>query len=575
MGVPRVFGWIQKKFKSNKKIVISSPERDIDNLYIDANCLFHPMCFIVLGFYPKWEDKKKLEDVMMKRIMSYLDYIMDHVSPKKKIYISVDGVAPQAKSVQQRYRRYRSIDDILLRESILRKHGVEPPKRWLNTPITPGSEFMERLHNKMIKYCIALKKRKNIPVIYSSCHTEGEGEHKILDDIRNSNDTNEETNCIYGLDADLIFLSLASQKNNIYLLREATIFGKPKTSIDYKNDDPVKDVEQELLYVSIDLMRKSIHNHVIMNIKNNKNKFNEYQIANDFIYFCYLMGNDFIPHIPSLDISTGGLDLTVKAYIECINKYECTLFDYNKMTVNFIFLRDMFKFFEKREHYYFTNILPKHKEKMKKRSCPFNEPHKKELWNIDNMNINFDDPVMLGVGNNEEYKIRYYEHYFKISSDHQELIDKICYEYLKATKWIMLYYFKQCPSFSWKYPYLIAPFASDLYKYMEKNKINFNDFVFDNDIHLTPCQQLLSVIPPSCSFLLPESYKFLLTSNNSPIIDMFPTYVELDYINKLVNFKCNPKIPLVEPERVINATKKLKLSKDEKERNKILKNFTF
>lgn len=570
MGVPRVFGWMEKRFKS-RKIITNVPHCKIDNFYIDANCLFHPMCFTVLGFFPNWTDKNRLEKIMMERIVNYLDYIIDKVSPKNKIFLSVDGSAPQAKSAQQRYRRYRSIDDALLRESILAKHNVPVPKRWLNTVITPGTEFMEILHNKLIEYCKDLKKKKNIDVIYSSYHTPGEGEHKILDDIRRIEDSKISC-CVYGLDADLLFLSMASQRKNMYLLRESTEFGRPKTRIDYINDDPAKDVAQELLYVSIDNLRKGIYESMSADIKNCK--FTEAELCNDFTFFCYLMGNDFVPHIPSLDISTGGLDLVFSGYIDCVNRLKKTLVNYDDMTIDFIFLDELCRFLEVKEDYYFTTIFPKYKDKIKKRLCPFNEPHKEELWRWENMiDREYDDPVKLGTDGREAYKKRYYEHYFSTSDP--ESIDKICFEYIRSLKWILMYYFNRCPSYEWKYPYLVSPFVSDLYRYLNKTDIKDEDLTFVKGEFLSPCQQLLSVIPPSCAYLLPKTYADLPVSEKSPIIEFFPIKTELDTINKLINFKCYPKIPLIDTTKVREATNRLKLSEEEQKRDTVYEELRF
>ena len=63
-----------------------------------------------------------------------------------------------------------------------------------------------------------------INIVFSSSKIKGEGEHKILDCLRNGQCKG--TTIIYGLDADLIMLSMASKLDNIYLLREEVINGK-------------------------------------------------------------------------------------------------------------------------------------------------------------------------------------------------------------------------------------------------------------------------------------------------------------------------------------------------------------
>ena len=196
MGVPGFFAWVLKNYKKNN-IVINSIDVDggIDVLYLDANCLFHPQCFKTLEHFADWTNESIIEKKMMKRIIAYIDFLHDYVGPKE-LYISVDGVAPMAKMNQQRKRRYRSGDDTELRNQLKIKHGRPIGKPWSNTLITPGTEFMERLHQFILKY---MRTKKGVKITYSSYHTAGEGEHKILQDIKIRLKTNKKEIIKFGI----------------------------------------------------------------------------------------------------------------------------------------------------------------------------------------------------------------------------------------------------------------------------------------------------------------------------------------------------------------------------------------
>lgn len=215
MGVPGFFVWLMKHNTHNN--IISNKLDNIQNLYFDANCLFHPKCFDILKLHSGITDIDKLEELMIKRIIKYIQYIIDFVKPSDKIFIAVDGVAPIAKINQQRKRRYKSVIDKEYQDNLNKKYNINKNNVWSNIVITPGTKFMIKLDKELEKF-----KQNNTKIIYSSYKECGEGEHKIIRYIKNSKLNNTSRHVIYGLDADLIFLAMSasSKENEIFLLRE-------------------------------------------------------------------------------------------------------------------------------------------------------------------------------------------------------------------------------------------------------------------------------------------------------------------------------------------------------------------
>ena len=216
MGVPGFFLWLTKKYKNNNLITKKTLTKKTDYLLIDANSLIHPICFKVVetSFVNNTEE---LENKMITSVIEYITSLIELVAPQKGTYIAIDGVAPIAKVKQQRLRRYKTIHDKKIWDSIKKKYNEPISPYWNNSAITPGTQFMKKLHDHILSWMKSI----TFKIIYSSCYTPSEGEHKLLQYMKINSNNNY---VIYGLDADLIFLSLSSNVNNIFLLREGKEF---------------------------------------------------------------------------------------------------------------------------------------------------------------------------------------------------------------------------------------------------------------------------------------------------------------------------------------------------------------
>ncbi|NBQ63401.1 MAG: hypothetical protein EBU40_14115, partial [Proteobacteria bacterium] len=97
---------------------------------------------------------------------------------------------------------------------------------WNTAAITPGTIFMRELNNMTTEHFVkdsSVKSDNQLNIIVSGSNHPGEGEHKLFDYIRvNPEKHLKETTVIYGLDADLIMLSINHLPicPNIYLFRE-------------------------------------------------------------------------------------------------------------------------------------------------------------------------------------------------------------------------------------------------------------------------------------------------------------------------------------------------------------------
>ncbi len=273
MGIPVYFKTLISDYGDT--ILHKDKYDDINHLFFDLNCLIHP-CARGLT------DSNEIID----KILNEINKLILYTGVKDTVYIAIDGIAPKMKMKQQRMRRHKS--------ALERKYNTE--STWNTNAISPGTTFMNMLNIRLRK---EFSKHKNI--ILDDSDNRGEGEHKILHYILNNNLKGKI--CIYGLDADLIQLSLVSHKPNIVLLRETT---------DYN----IENTDSEYIYLKIDSLKKHLLEsfHLQRIVK-------ESIIIDDYIFMCFLLGNDFMNHIPSLNLRYGGHDILVNTYSKLQKRY--------------------------------------------------------------------------------------------------------------------------------------------------------------------------------------------------------------------------------------------------------------
>lgn len=542
MGVPGFFAWLLKNNIHNN--IVLNNLNEIDNLYFDANCLFHPKCFDILKLYENEKNIEILEEIMIKRIIKYIKYIIEYVKPKELVYIAVDGVAPVAKINQQRKRRYKSVIDNNYNKELNKKYNIIKNDVWSNIVITPGTDFMIKLNKSLEDF---INSQKEIKILYSSYKDCGEGEHKIIRYIK-KNKLYDKTNVIYGLDADLIFLSMSlSNIDNIYLLREMNHIKNINTPI-------TDEINEKLCYVSIknttDTYNEIIKTKLEENIDILDINIEKFDYSKDFILLCFLLGNDFIPHIPSLNIRNNGINYLIDAYVQMFSFMKSNILENNK--INFDNLLLIFSYLKDIESEYFEIDLPKYKNKLKYKkfisSGKKNESYERELWEHENIIKTDDDYIQLGKCEKEDYKFRYYEYNFNSRINQSSFVKKICLNYMNMIEWIKRYYFDiDMPSWRYCYQFNEAPFISDLYEYLNDNiNTKFIDIVYEEPINIET--QLLSVIPLQYSKNIFSNHiekKYNKNLNDNVTKFMFPEKPHIE-LNKEIYWMCEPILPQID-----------------------------
>ena len=139
-------------------------------------------------------------------------------------------------------------------------------------------------------------KGKEYPIktIFNDSSIHGEGEHKIMQYLKNQN--NSDINIVHGLDADLIMLSMI-KTNHIYLLRERTEYN-------------IEGFDSEFVYLDINSLKK----YLVQDIKKDIIHLPNQDIINDYIFMCFFIGNDFVHNSPCINIRYKGLDNLLEIY---------------------------------------------------------------------------------------------------------------------------------------------------------------------------------------------------------------------------------------------------------------------
>jgi len=371
MGVPAFFRWLTEKYPKvledvvEERVKLAGGEGTVrvpfdstrpnpsglecDNLYIDMNGIIHPCS------HPEHGPQPKTEEEMYENVCHYVDRLFRIMRPRKLLYLAIDGVAPRAKMNQQRSRRFRSAqearENLEVEQNIrneLTKNGQRVPpaaKAWDSNVITPGTPFMLKLA-EFIRFYVRKristdKAWQNIRVIFSDASIPGEGEHKIMSHIRlQRRQPGYNPNLVqvlHGLDADLVMLALATHEAHFYISREEVMFGRKsqemaerrQTENGYREqqrlfDEEAGDMAMQLLEnkqkpicrVSIPILREYIAADFAQCIDPGRITFapSLERLIDDIIFLCFFVGNDFLPHLPSLDIRDGALDYLFNVY---------------------------------------------------------------------------------------------------------------------------------------------------------------------------------------------------------------------------------------------------------------------
>lgn len=499
MGIPSYFSHIIRNYSNiirNLRYFSCTP---FHSLYMDCNSIIYDAVHST-----EYNDQNcdvyesLIIDIVIQNIENYIHII----KPIHTIFIAFDGVAPFAKMGQQRTRRCKN--------SFINNHYIKNnDMKWDTSAITPGTQFMNTL-SKQIQYKFKHAEQKyNVSNIVISCSNEpGEGEHKLFDYLRKNPCLNQNI-ALYGLDSDLIMLSIFHLQycKNIYIFREAPEFLKHYFPITPDNDANMP------YFLDMKILANSILTEM-------KCTANDYQRIYDYIFLCFFLGNDFLPHFPSMNIRTHGIQVILDIYKNHIgNRHNNFIIDKN-FNIQWNSVNKIINELAKKEHELLT-IEYDTRKKLGKRKFPTHTDKDIDEY-FQNVPIIFRPDELYISPNESQWENRYYK--TLIGGDVNETnIKNICTNYLEGLEWVFKYYSRGCPHWKWKYCFHYPPLLKDLCKYVPHFDTTFiHSKTTNSNKPFTPfidSVQLSYVLPFNNLDLLPTKINNFLTSNYKHLYD--------------------------------------------------------
>ena len=488
MGIPAYFSNLIKKYPDIIQKLIKN-ERQINHFYLDSNSIVYDAARNI-----KFDEiSDSASNAVIASVIYKIEEYITIVNPNKTIMIALDGTPPLAKLEQQRQRRYKSWYTGEVIKSIKSNATPDP----FNTvEITTGTKFMKDLNKRLVNHFKNPSKYGVENLIVSSSDEVSEGEHKIFEYMRNNKENVcNDVHLIYGLDSDLIMLSINHLPicSNIYLFRETPEFIKSIDNSLEPNANYIMDIPRLSNMIILDM-----NNDVQVNVFNGNTDITTEKPINriyDYILLCFFLGNDFLPHFPAINIRTGGIDKMLNAYKATIGGTKEVLTDGNKIywknvrkLVTFLaekeekYIQDEVKLRARRENTYYPDDNPDQMYR-KFEAIPITE---RELEKYIEPTKNY-------------WQVRYYRSLFCIDAN-EDKKKEISINFLEGLEWTMKYYTTGCPDWRWRYKFKYPPLLSHLLPYIPEF-----DTVFIPDKPANPVSQLVQL-----SYVLPQEHLHLL-----------------------------------------------------------------
>jgi 5'-3' exonuclease len=395
---------------------------------------------------------------------------------------------------------------------------------------------------------------RGVQVVYNGHSVPGEGEHKIMQHIRTARAQPDyranQRHCLYGQDADLLMLGLATHEPHFTILREEVIFKKKNNAnqnirvIPTEDEDDNDDNAFPLGLPEIEFVLPTpakfqlLHLSVLREYLEVEFSHRHYhgapldreRLIDDFILMTFFVGNDFLPHLPALDINENAFDVIFDAY-KSLQRENVEYFITDGEITNFARLEKFLHIIGEQEE----TILEKRALDVRIKALRMNNTLSKRQRKEQTQEMISSAALSAGSASTTHegllvkpshggtYQQQYYVE--KFGNDLTDLVTtnfsfsaqsidsfvpRLAQEYVKGLIWCFQYYTKGCISWDWYYPYHYGPMLKDVTGVESLVK----QIQFDLSSPLLPFQQLLGKL---CSTLHFTSLHFTCTHTSKHI----------------------------------------------------------
>eukprot|EP00760_Papus_ankaliazontas_P006093 PhM_4_TR12890/c0_g1_i1/m.88256 len=410
--------------------------------------------------------------------------------------------------------------------------------------ISPGTEFMEKVAKALEVQCetVWTKKYPGVAFVVSSTQDPGEGEHKLIDHLRTYAKSTKGSYVIHGNDADLILLCLLLHNCHTYIVKEQTWGTRVMTDI-FNVDEIRRGLARD--------MTKRIHKLNPGLAMSAPPSLSPIGLVEDFVFLATLVGNDFLPHLPSAFVAEYTIDNIMEMYAHSFLPMGGFITQVTGIHVpRLMTFFDMFSRMET-SLFRFRLMLQKKLTESELRGAP-------------------------GSPQDAAWRETYYK---SVRLDPDSSVS-VAQRYVEGLRWVWGYYtIRDCTHWTWSYPHSHAPLTADIVAAYRSNPSLFLGstskadgvvrFPASDVGPLDPLEQLVCVLPPTSAALLPNPIRQIMTSSSSSLSACFPTHWDVDYTGADRDYQATIMFPELDAEVLLSTVRDVlaSLTSEEARRN--------